>query len=412
MDFLEHGNLIHCNTIHELWQYIINPVTNWEGRKFITEIEHTACDTLILYTVVNGEKIKCCTIYPHVNTGWFTLVFNSGLVCPEIWQNIKYCRDPRHSTIFTKPSSLANILSMAIKKYKEENKKDMSNYSEKLGKFRERLIDMLHTSYPDYVIRQYNNGLGRIPWLCVVDSSNNLRIAEVMSVEKFGPEDTMDNTLLVIDYVNSDSTTHKYVDSALNGIECILKTASEKKKACEIKAADERQEEDTIHLESLRDNKFYLYTGRRNGKTLFMQNLLNNVIGFNIKNVIFNDPATIVFWEDGGKTVVQCQNGEEFDPEKGLAMAISKRVYGNDYNYYEVFKKWIGKYSKKKFKEALAKAMEITPDEIIRDGHRYALVKDGTEVTDNGVISNLKLSDSVVKPYCDIKIDKPEDNNK
>lgn len=43
-----------------------------------------------------------------------------------------------------------------------------------------------------------------------------------------------------------------------------------------------------------------------------------------IKDVIYNDPATIVFWEDGTKTVVKCKN-EKFDPEKGLAMAFQKR---------------------------------------------------------------------------------------
>ena len=59
-----------------------------------------------------------------------------------------------------------------------------------------------------------------------------------------------------------------------------------------------------------------------------------------IKNVIFNDPATIVFWNDGTKTVVKAEN-EEFDPEKGLAMAISKKVLGNKGNYYEIFKKWL-----------------------------------------------------------------------
>ena len=32
-----------------------------------------------------------------------------------------------------------------------------------------------------------------------------------------------------------------------------------------------------------------------------------------IENVIFNDPATIVFWDDGTKTVVKAQN-EPFDP--------------------------------------------------------------------------------------------------
>nr|DAD58000.1 MAG TPA: hypothetical protein [Caudoviricetes sp.] len=59
-----------------------------------------------------------------------------------------------------------------------------------------------------------------------------------------------------------------------------------------------------------------------------------------IKNVIYNDPATIVFWTDGTKTVVKAEN-EDFDPEKGLAMAISKKMLGNKGNYYEVFKKWL-----------------------------------------------------------------------
>lgn len=47
-----------------------------------------------------------------------------------------------------------------------------------------------------------------------------------------------------------------------------------------------------------------------------------------IKNVIFNDPATIVFWNDGTKTVVKCGKDDAFDPEKGLAMAISKYFFG------------------------------------------------------------------------------------
>lgn len=62
-----------------------------------------------------------------------------------------------------------------------------------------------------------------------------------------------------------------------------------------------------------------------------------------IKNVIFNDPATIVFWNDGSKTVVKTQDGDEFDPEKGLAMAISKKVLGNKGNYYKTFEKWLPK---------------------------------------------------------------------
>lgn len=65
-----------------------------------------------------------------------------------------------------------------------------------------------------------------------------------------------------------------------------------------------------------------------------------------IKNVILNDPAVIVMWEDGTKTVVKAQ-GEKFDPEKGLAMAISKKALGNKHSYYGVFLKNIPGLKKK-----------------------------------------------------------------
>lgn len=61
-----------------------------------------------------------------------------------------------------------------------------------------------------------------------------------------------------------------------------------------------------------------------------------------IKKVIFNEPATIVFWSDKTKTVVKAEN-DTFDPEKGLAMAIAKKALGNQGNYYNTFKKWLPK---------------------------------------------------------------------
>lgn len=98
----------------------------------------------------------------------------------------------------------------------------------------------------------------------------------------------------------------------------------------------------------------YMMAARGSGKTRWISELLKNKtvvyngnIHTNIENVIFNDPATIVFWTDGSKTVVKCQKGETFDPEKGLAMAISKKVLGNDYGYYETFAKYVGRYNKK-----------------------------------------------------------------
>lgn len=63
-------------------------------------------------------------------------------------------------------------------------------------------------------------------------------------------------------------------------------------------------------------------------------------VHFAIKNVIYKDPRTIVVFEDGTKTVVMAQNGETYDPEKGLAMALLKKIGGNTGAYYETFKRW------------------------------------------------------------------------
>ena len=71
---------------------------------------------------------------------------------------------------------------------------------------------------------------------------------------------------------------------------------------------------------------------------------VNSKYGLYIKNVIFNPPATIVFWSDDSKTVVKCQEGDEFDPEKGLAMAITKKMFGNKGSYCNQIKKWTDKY--------------------------------------------------------------------
>lgn len=60
-----------------------------------------------------------------------------------------------------------------------------------------------------------------------------------------------------------------------------------------------------------------------------------------IKKVLFRAPATIVFWDDGTKTVVKCSDNDKFDPEKGMAMAIAKKFFGNEGNYYNEFKKWL-----------------------------------------------------------------------
>lgn len=78
----------------------------------------------------------------------------------------------------------------------------------------------------------------------------------------------------------------------------------------------------------------------------------NDIVKFgmcsvSIRKVIFNDPATVVLWSDGTKTVVKCGPEDSFDMEKGLAMAIVKKMAGNDNRFHKVFKQ----YAKKKKKE-------------------------------------------------------------
>lgn len=103
---------------------------------------------------------------------------------------------------------------------------------------------------------------------------------------------------------------------------------------------------------SLYPETHFIFPGRSGGKVLFTKAWMNAMYGtpmYSIKNVIFNDPATIVFWSDGTKTVVKAQDGEVFDPEKGLAMAISKKALGNNREYYHTFLRWLKKYQPKKY---------------------------------------------------------------
>ena len=92
---------------------------------------------------------------------------------------------------------------------------------------------------------------------------------------------------------------------------------------------------------------FYISKGRLPSKTVFEKLFWNHnpdepFIKLNsnkntipeIKELVFNDPATIIFWEDGTKTIVKTQNGETFDKEKGFCMAVVKKLFGNKGNYY------------------------------------------------------------------------------
>ena len=48
-----------------------------------------------------------------------------------------------------------------------------------------------------------------------------------------------------------------------------------------------------------------------------------------IKKLISNDPATVILWEDGTKTMAKCQDGDVFDFEKGVLICSLKKLIGN-----------------------------------------------------------------------------------
>ena len=88
-----------------------------------------------------------------------------------------------------------------------------------------------------------------------------------------------------------------------------------------------------------------------------------------IKKVIFNNPATIVLWADGTKTIVKCDSEcEPYDPEKGMAMAITKKALDNKGNYFNEIKKWVNPYWDEKRKDVFRNIDEIheylNPEEV------------------------------------------------
>lgn len=60
-----------------------------------------------------------------------------------------------------------------------------------------------------------------------------------------------------------------------------------------------------------------------------------------VEKVVYNDPATIVIWNDGTKTVVKCHEGDVYDPEKGFLLCCAKKLFGNKGRYNDVMREHV-----------------------------------------------------------------------
>ena len=102
-----------------------------------------------------------------------------------------------------------------------------------------------------------------------------------------------------------------------------------------------------------------------------------------IERVIFSDPATIIVWKDGKKTVVKCSENDIYVPETGFMMAYMKRLIedaNGEGSFHKLMKKWVPRKKEKKKKEKVAKVL----------GH-----VESVEETDDGVLIKCELEDGV-----------------
>lgn len=109
-----------------------------------------------------------------------------------------------------------------------------------------------------------------------------------------------------------------------------------------------------------------------------------------IKKVIFNNPATIVFWTDGTKTVVMCGKEDTFDPEKGLAMAISKYFFGNAGWFNDVFKKFLPEETKMAIPTDLKENMEKLDNKMVTHLYSVKEFAETFEMSEDTVRRNIK----------------------
>lgn len=101
-----------------------------------------------------------------------------------------------------------------------------------------------------------------------------------------------------------------------------------------------------------------------------------------VRDVIFNPPATIVFWEDGMKTVVKCAKDDAYDPERGFELAFLKRVLGSGSALRRLIRDWVEpeKELHKKPKDYVSSTPPMSPYP-----YPYARVM-YTDIVGNGVV--------------------------
>lgn len=94
---------------------------------------------------------------------------------------------------------------------------------------------------------------------------------------------------------------------------------------CTVSATRVISEEEYKRLKSI-EQKYYEGNAERQGKKQKEQKLKSYIP----KQIIYNGPATIVFWEDGTKTIVKRSKKEKDNKYNAFCAALAKKIYGNN----------------------------------------------------------------------------------
>lgn len=121
-----------------------------------------------------------------------------------------------------------------------------------------------------------------------------------------------------------------------------------------------------------------------------------------IRKVHFSGPVTCVIWSDGTETLVRCKEGEQLDPEKGLAMAIAKKFLGTNKsgsNYYDVFKQWLPKHSTADHKDGDGGFIEVAFVEVPTRDNKKSDAEDAVETNPDNPSRGMTCREKLALEY-------------
>lgn len=104
------------------------------------------------------------------------------------------------------------------------------------------------------------------------------------------------------------------------------------------------------------DNNKYLYECEVTADSILPPRETRNFM--EPRRIIYNDPATIVFWEDGTKTIVMKAPGEKFNKYAAFCAAVAKRLYVTNSRICTIVKDGFDQTSKTKQKKVETKPSE------------------------------------------------------